>query len=47
MMASLLHDYRQNVGDTFRYRNLSTDNIDSYQGKSALNRKSYIFQYIT
>ncbi|SLN50594.1 hypothetical protein ROG8370_02239 [Roseovarius gaetbuli] len=47
MMASLLHDYRQNVGDSFRYRNLSTNNIDSYQGNSALNKKSFIFQCIT
>jgi energy-coupling factor transporter ATP-binding protein EcfA2 len=35
MMAGLIHGYCEVAGYPFRYRNLSTDNIDSYQGKSA------------
>jgi len=42
MMAGLLNDYCQNAGYPFRYQNLSTDSIDSYQGKSAQNAKSFI-----
>ncbi len=42
MMAGLINDYCQNVGYSFRYQNLSTDNIDSYQGKSAQNAKAFI-----
>ena len=34
MMAGLVNDYCQIAGYPFRYQNLSTDNIDSYQGKS-------------
>ena len=42
MMAGLLNDYCQNAGYAFRYQNLSTDSIDSYQGKSAQNAKAFI-----
>ena len=42
MMAGLLNDYCTNAGYPFVYRNLSTDSIDSYQGKSAQNAKSFI-----
>ena len=42
MMAGLINDYCQIAGYTFRYQNLSTDNIDSYQGKSAQNARSFI-----
>ena len=42
MMAGLLNDYCQNAGYPFRYQNLSTDSIDSYQGKSAQNAKAFI-----
>ncbi len=42
MMAGLIHDYCQNAGFPFRYQNLSTDNIDSYQGKSGQNAKAFI-----
>lgn len=42
MMAGLLHDYCQVAGYPFRYQNLSTDNIDSYQGKSGQNAKAFI-----
>ncbi len=42
MMAGLIHDYCQVAGYTFRYQNLSTDNIDSYQGKSGQNAKAFI-----
>jgi len=41
MMAGLIHDYCQNAGYPFRYQNLSTDSIDSYQGKSAQNAKAF------
>ena len=41
MMAGLIHDYCQNAGYPFRYQNLSTESIDSYQGKSAQNAKSF------
>jgi energy-coupling factor transporter ATP-binding protein EcfA2 len=42
MMAGLLNDYCKNAGYPFRYQNLSTESIDSYQGKSAQNAKSFI-----
>ncbi len=42
MMAGLLNEYCQNAGYPFRYANLSTESIDSYQGKSAQNAKAFI-----
>ncbi|NNE58935.1 MAG: AAA family ATPase [Hellea sp.] len=42
MMAGLINDYCNNAGYPFRYENLSTDSIDSYQGKSAQNAKAFI-----
>ena len=42
MMAGLIQGYCQNAGYPFRYQNLSTESIDSYQGKSAQNAKSFI-----
>ncbi len=42
MMAGLINDYCQNAGYPFRYQNLSTESIDSYQGKSAQNAKAFI-----
>jgi len=42
MMAGLISDYCQNAGYPFRYQNLSTDSIDSYQGKRAQNAKAFI-----
>ncbi|KAA9010485.1 AAA family ATPase [Histidinibacterium aquaticum] len=42
MMAGLLDEYCRNAGYPFRYRNLSTENIDSYQGKSGQNAKAFI-----
>ncbi|MBY6055999.1 AAA family ATPase [Leisingera daeponensis] len=42
MMAGLTHDYCQNAGYPFRYQNFGIDNIDSYQGKSGQNAKSFI-----
>ena len=42
MMAGLINEYCLNAGYPFRYENLSTDSIDSYQGKSAQNAKSFI-----
>ncbi len=42
MMAGLINDYCGVVGYPFRYQNLSTDNIDSYQGKSGQNAKAFI-----
>jgi len=42
MMAGLLNDYCAVAGYPFRYQNLSTDNIDSYQGKSGQNAKAFI-----
>ena len=41
MMAGLIHDYCQVAGYPFRYQNLSTESIDSYQGKSAQNAKAF------
>ena len=40
-MAGLLNDYCQVAGYPFRYQNLSTESIDSYQGKSAQNAKAF------
>lgn len=42
MMAGLINDYCLNANYPFRYQNLSTDSIDSYQGKSAQNAKAFI-----
>ena len=42
MMAGLISDYCGIAGYPFRYQNLSTDNIDSYQGKSGQNAKAFI-----
>ena len=42
MMAGLVNEYCQLAGYPFRYQNLSTDNIDSYQGKSGQNAKAFI-----
>ncbi|MEM8653501.1 MAG: ATP-binding protein [Pseudomonadota bacterium] len=42
MMAGLINDYCAVAGYAFRYQNLSTDNIDSYQGKSGQNAKAFI-----
>ncbi|MGO4914106.1 ATP-binding protein [Pseudogemmobacter sp. W21_MBD1_M6] len=42
MMAGLINDYCQVAGYPFRYANLSTDNIDSYQGKSGQNAKAFV-----
>jgi hypothetical protein len=46
MMAGLISDYCNTAGYAFRYANLSTDSIDSYQGKSAQNAKAFINQII-
>ncbi len=42
MMAGLVNGYCQTAGYPFKYQNLSTDNIDSYQGKSGQNAKAFI-----
>jgi energy-coupling factor transporter ATP-binding protein EcfA2 len=42
MMAGLLHEYCDVAGYAFRYQNLSIDQVDSYQGKSGQNAKSFI-----
>jgi hypothetical protein len=42
MMAGLISQYCANADYPFRYQNLSTDNIDSYQGKSGQNAKAFI-----
>lgn len=42
MMAGLLSEYCGNAGYPFRYANLSTESIDSYQGKSGQNAKDFI-----
>jgi len=42
MMAGMINEYCQNAGYPFRYQNLSTESIDSYQGKSAQNAKAFI-----
>lgn len=42
MMAGLINDYCQMAGYPFRYRNLSVDSIDSYQGKSGQNARAFV-----
>ena len=42
MMAGLINEYCGIAGYPFRYQNLSTDNIDSYQGKSGQNARAFI-----
>jgi len=42
MMAGLINEYCKVADYPFRYENLSTDSIDSYQGKSAQNAKAFI-----
>jgi energy-coupling factor transporter ATP-binding protein EcfA2 len=42
MMAGMINEYCTVAGYPFRYQNLSTDNIDSYQGKSGQNAKAFI-----
>lgn len=42
MMAGMLNDYCQVAGYPFTYRNLSVENVDSYQGKSGQNAKAFI-----
>jgi hypothetical protein len=42
MMAGMIHGYCQVAGYPFRYQNLSTDQIDSYQGKSGQNAKAFV-----
>ena len=46
MMAGLINDYCRNAGYPFRYANLSTESIDSYQGKSAQNAKAFVHDII-
>ncbi|WP_238372005.1 ATP-binding protein [Heliomarina baculiformis] len=42
MMAGLINEYCAVAGYPFRYQNLSTENIDSYQGKSGQNAKDFV-----
>lgn len=42
MMAGLLDGYCKVAGYPFRYQNFSIDQIDSYQGRSGQNAKSFI-----
>ncbi len=42
MLAGLLKDYCDAASYPFRYENLSSEAIDSYQGKSAQNAKAFI-----
>ncbi len=42
MMAGLINEYCKVADYPFRYENLSTESIDSYQGKSAQNAKNFI-----
>ncbi len=42
MMAGLINGYCEVAGYPFRYQNLSTESIDSYQGKSAQNAKAFV-----
>lgn len=42
MMAGMINEYCGIAGYPFKYQNLSTDNIDSYQGKSGQNAKAFI-----
>ncbi|MEL6686783.1 MAG: ATP-binding protein, partial [Pseudomonadota bacterium] len=46
MMAGMINDYCQVADYPFRYANLSTESIDSYQGKSAQNAKAFVRQII-
>ena len=42
MMAGLIKGYCDTADYPFRFQNLSTESIDSYQGKSAQNAKAFI-----
>ena len=42
MLAGMLKEYCDAAGYPFRYENLSSEAIDSYQGKSAQNAKAFI-----
>ena len=42
MMAGLISEYCKVAGYPFRFQNLSSESIDSYQGKSAQNAKAFI-----
>ena len=42
MMAGLISEYCQVAGYPFRFQNLSTESIDSYQGKSGQNAKAFV-----
>jgi len=42
MMAGLISGYCETAGYPFKFQNLSTDSIDSYQGKSGQNAKAFI-----
>ena len=42
MLAGLLDDYCRTASYPFRYENLSSEAIDSYQGKSGQNAKAFI-----
>ena len=42
MMAGMISEYCNHAGYPFRFQNLSTDSIDSYQGKSGQNAKAFI-----
>lgn len=42
MMAGLIDGYCTTAGYPFRYRNLSVDSIDSYQGKSGQNARAFV-----
>lgn len=42
MMAGLINEYCKVADYPFRYQNFSIDQIDSYQGKSGQNAKSFI-----
>ena len=42
MMAGMVHGYCEVAGYPFRYENLSTESIDSYQGKSGRNAKAFV-----
>lgn len=42
MMAGMVNDYCEVAGYPFVYRNLSVENVDSYQGKSGQNARAFI-----
>ncbi|NIZ10084.1 ATP-binding protein [Pseudooceanicola sp. HF7] len=46
MMTGMIHGYCEIAGYPFRYRNLSTESIDSYQGKSGQNAKSFVSEVL-